>query len=489
MSEDETAPGIDPDRAPATRRPSGLPQWPVIVLAETGDADAAHHTAAFAASPIISRTYWLEVGELRVDRYGPEQLPGADIAVLEHDGTFPSILDQVERATQVPPDADGQTLLVIAGGTRIWELLTQEQAVLAAASTRRQTLQALKPMLTDQGESGIKRDQWVTAKMRWAALWNAVNAHPGPVVFIVRLDEKYGADEDSALKQGWRVRAEKDLVFDAQIVVYLVADGQALITKAPAVEQAWPADQKLVADFSLEELLDRLGLTSGAATLRPAVALKPRGILDEFSEDLAAGLVRAIGRAQDERELGKVGERIALLVEAAKILPDQEKHLRVEFDKRKRNLTGQPEPDDARPAELPAVSEVHDPDPDHVREDADPGDEPEPTPETEPAGQSHAAESVTGADVSAPQTAEAAPAEPGAAAPQDDLGDPFPLEDPIDPVAKLTGEIESTQTTADLERLARTCVDLFRSGEVSRQQGWDLRNALDARREQLAPAA
>lgn len=68
-----------------TRKPTGLPSWPILLIAGVPKAGKSYACAAASASPLVGRTLWVPVGEDDPDELGG--IPGADFDIVQHDGT------------------------------------------------------------------------------------------------------------------------------------------------------------------------------------------------------------------------------------------------------------------------------------------------------------------------------------------------------------------------------------------------------------------
>ena len=79
-----------------TRKPTGKAPWPMLLLAGVQKSGKSYACAAFSASDLIDRTFYIEVGEGSADQYGA--LPGARYEIVEHDGSWQGILAACEAA-------------------------------------------------------------------------------------------------------------------------------------------------------------------------------------------------------------------------------------------------------------------------------------------------------------------------------------------------------------------------------------------------------
>lgn len=239
-----------------TRKPTGKVAWPIILLA--GGEGSGKTWAAAEASGIeyIDRAFFLEAGEASADEYGA--IPGADYEVIEHDGSFQAMLEAVKAAGEIPAAEGKANMLIIDSITEIWELLTdmaQHQA-----NGRRGRAGA-------NGEKQITMDLWNSAKGAMSKFIVALRRFPGVVIITSRLD--YVAEVEGGKPTGvhvWKIRAEKNLPYQAQVVVQARKPRTWTLTKIMSTRfQLDPGGEMSLPDFSVEKILDAMGVTPDAA--------------------------------------------------------------------------------------------------------------------------------------------------------------------------------------------------------------------------------
>lgn len=239
-----------------TRKPTGKVAWPIILLA--GGEGSGKTWAAAEASGIeyIDRAFFLEAGEASADEYGA--IPGANYEVIEHDGSFQAMLQAVKAAGEIPAAEGKANMLIIDSISEIWELLTdmaQHQA-----NGRRGRAGA-------NGEKQITMDLWNSAKGAMSKFIVALRRFPGVVIITSRLD--YVAEVEGGKPTGvhvWKIRAEKNLPYQVQVVLQARKPRTWTLTKIMSTRfQLDPGGEMLLPDFSVEKLLDAMGVTPDAA--------------------------------------------------------------------------------------------------------------------------------------------------------------------------------------------------------------------------------
>ena len=77
-----------------TRKPTGLPAWPILLIAGVPKAGKSYACAAASASPLVGRTLWVPVGE-----DDPDELGGDPRSRLRHRPTRRHIPGNPHRST------------------------------------------------------------------------------------------------------------------------------------------------------------------------------------------------------------------------------------------------------------------------------------------------------------------------------------------------------------------------------------------------------
>lgn len=246
-----------------TRRPTGKPPWPILLLAGAEKAGKSWSCAVASGSPLIGRTLWVGIGEDDPDEYG--SIPGADFEIVEHDGTYRGILAALTACAQQPP-VDGRPVLVVVDSmTRLWDLLCDDAQATANTRARRKAEKSGRAPSPD--DATISMDLWNTAKQRWSHCLDALREHNGPVLLTARLERVTvmdGKGEPTTEKE-WKVKAEKSLPFDVGGIVEMPEPGKAAVRGVRSARMQatartdWPG-------FTVNDLWIRLGLADDADT-------------------------------------------------------------------------------------------------------------------------------------------------------------------------------------------------------------------------------
>ena len=268
-----------------TRKPTGAVGWPCI-LAEGGEGSGKSYLAAlFTASERVGRSFWLEIGtEGTADEYAA--IPGVHYEILIHDGTWRSILDQVEavrdEAAKRRDAGEPPVVLVIDTMTAEWEMHSDwadNRARDRESRKRQEKGRAAVPV--DVADVTIGMDLWNDAKARHRRLMTQLLTFPGIVVLLARAGEvalvRNGRPVEG--QKDYKVRGEKDLAFDASAWIRLDRAAPPSIVKLRSVHAGIrPGHDAIreVPNLSLDWLIfDLMQCDPAKARVRDIVELKP----------------------------------------------------------------------------------------------------------------------------------------------------------------------------------------------------------------------
>jgi len=208
------------------RRPTGDPAWPFVLLAGEEKTGKSWAAAVATGDPRLGDAYWVDLGEGSQDEYGSlGNYWVVDPPNRESGWDYPAILAAVtevhEEAVRAAAAGKPPVVLVFDSLTALWVLLSDQ----ADAKARR------KNKVSPDTEVVITTDLWNSAKRKWRAVITLLMTFPGVVIATARA-------EDVALMEGgkpvpgkttWKVRGERNLPYDASVVVRLSRDGAPVI--------------------------------------------------------------------------------------------------------------------------------------------------------------------------------------------------------------------------------------------------------------------
>lgn len=240
-----------------TRKPTGKPSWPMVLLAGSEGAGKSWAAAAASASPSIARTLWIGIGEDDPDEYST--IPGTDFEIVEHDGSYAAILQAFRDVATLPYDGV-PNLLVGDSMSRLWTLIGDNLQGIAN--------QRAKGRKGPGGDFTITPDLWNVGAARWVAVMDAIRLHRGPAILTARLEQVTVMEngQPTAEKQ-WKIQGHKTLPYDASVIVEMPVRGQFRITKVKSARIALEAPRSFPG-FTVGQLWDDLGVTSGETANR-----------------------------------------------------------------------------------------------------------------------------------------------------------------------------------------------------------------------------
>ncbi|MET7575538.1 hypothetical protein ABZT04_44920 [Streptomyces sp. NPDC005492] len=313
-------PGITtPQRERRSRKPTGLPNPPMIVLCGPEKCGKSYEAALGTASDLVGMTYWIEVGgsEGTADYYG--RIPGARYEIVEHEGTYQDILDAVRWVIAQPRVNGKPNMIVVDNGTNMWDMLSDEQALFARrrAVRKAQDNRRRAPSLDDPVV--VDADLWNRAKDRWGEFLWLLRRHSGPVVIIARQEIVTAFENDKPTRNTTRkIKAEKNLPAAVDAIVELHSLGEAYLTGVRTLHwDVKPGETVPFPDFSIDTLLRRLGFEEAAA-VRQVTEARPEAYLQEQDDQRAQqrqpSPQQAPARQQFGHPSGLTGERAVELV-------------------------------------------------------------------------------------------------------------------------------------------------------------------------------
>ncbi|MEV8610204.1 AAA family ATPase [Amycolatopsis sp. NPDC051373] len=254
-----------------TRRPTGAPSWPLILLAGEAKTGKTWAAAEFTGDERVGRSFWLDLGEGCADEYG--SVPGADYEILEHDGTWVEIIDQVESVRDYAREAlakgEKPVTLTIDSMTAEWAMLTAWTDTRARKSKRNEKLLKEDP----DAEIDITSNYWNDANSRHNKLVNILKTFPGIVIMTALETEKTQFDAGGRPKAGApkvaKPDAQKRLAADSTAWVRLSHENAPTVVGLRSVQytiQPGVDKPRVVKDFTLAKLVfDLMKIGEGTA--------------------------------------------------------------------------------------------------------------------------------------------------------------------------------------------------------------------------------
>lgn len=259
-----------------TRKPTGTVPWPLVLVEGEEGAGKSYAAAAFSASPRVGRTYWIDLAEGSADEYAA--IEGANYEVIDHDGTYRDVLEQVQavhaEARRAAANGEPPVVLVIDSGSALWRMLTNWTQERARRTKRNLAILAQDP----DAAVDISMNLWNDAVERWAAVVYLLQTMPGIAVVLARGKQVSVVDDNGNPVKGrseWKVSAHKDLAFDSTVWVRLKRNEDPQVIKARSLRlRVEPRREMRLPDFSIDHLVfDLLGCSAASRPrVMPALA-------------------------------------------------------------------------------------------------------------------------------------------------------------------------------------------------------------------------
>jgi hypothetical protein len=257
-----------------TRPPTGIPSWPMILIEGPDSVGKSYQAAQFTGSERTGQAYWMDLGEGAADEY--INVPGADYLILDHDGSWADICEQIREATAAAEGSDKPAVLVIDSMSNVWDMLK------AWVNSRARNSRNGKKLLAADPDAEIKPapNLWNDANDRHHQFLNLLARFPGIVVLTAKGKETMAVDGDGRPipnAKDYSVEANKNLPFRVNAHVRLSREDAPMVVSfrsatngmRPGVDrpQKYP-------EFTLEHLVfDVMGLkTAQTRDVTPLVS-------------------------------------------------------------------------------------------------------------------------------------------------------------------------------------------------------------------------
>lgn len=203
-----------------TRRPETTMQWPRVLLSGEPGTGAEWLAAGLTGHPGLAASFWVEIGDdSNADLYA--QADGADFEVLDHNGTWLDMYEQLDAAWEMVRDAGLPVALIVTSMSGVRSMLNDA----ASAKGRRRTAAVLASRGLDpaaafssEAEVGVGPDIRTLMTTRHQQLIAKIRTWPGPVVMTAR--------EIRTPDGQWLLKASDQLGFDVTAWVRLTRDDE-----------------------------------------------------------------------------------------------------------------------------------------------------------------------------------------------------------------------------------------------------------------------
>lgn len=204
-----------------TRKPTGKVAWPLLQVDGEEKAGKSYALAALTGSPRVGRSFLLDLGDGTLDEYAAL----GDFELLETNGTFGDVLEQVELACAVPSDPERPNVVGVDAGTLLWGLLKAKAERRARSSRRARQLLEQDP----DAEIDVTMTYWNEVKDDWARLLHVLKRFPG--IGVVTAQGRWVSKVD---QEGRPVRGQREWSTDVEKTTHSWCSAMVRITRDPA---------------------------------------------------------------------------------------------------------------------------------------------------------------------------------------------------------------------------------------------------------------
>lgn len=190
-----------------TRPPTGEMAWPLVLVEGAEKTGKSFAALSLSADERVGRTFVIDLGEGTADEYaelGPYE-------VIEHNGSYVDILDQIKAACAVPIEDGKPNVVVFDSVTPLWDVLKDW------VDGRARNTRAGKRKLAEDpdAEIDISMNLWNDAKDRWYRIINLLRRSDVVGVLIARAKEvaKVQGGQPVAGQTDYKVEAEKGTAY------------------------------------------------------------------------------------------------------------------------------------------------------------------------------------------------------------------------------------------------------------------------------------
>lgn len=239
-----------------TRKPTGLVPWPLLLVEGEEKSGKSWMVAKLTASERIGRKLWVELGsEGTADQYGA--IPGADYEIVEHNGTWPGLVQVIREATEIAQQAqeagEPPVMLTIDSATAEWDLLKD------IAEQRARNSKYGKKILADDPNADVPvdRNHWTyVTEQHYEHFLEPLKHFPGIAVITARGKEISSTDGNGKPvpnSREYKVEGQKNLGFDVHAWIRLSRTGPPTVVGMRSVARPIrPGRDKPVQDADLE---------------------------------------------------------------------------------------------------------------------------------------------------------------------------------------------------------------------------------------------
>ncbi|GAA2685546.1 hypothetical protein [Nonomuraea recticatena] len=277
-----------------TRPPTCVVPFPLLLIEGPADSGKTRMWVELTASPLVGRALMLDLGDGNSDEYGDAADGTPTYEIIEHDGSWASIIAQLEAAHEEAGKAlaaGGKPYaLGVDSGSRLWEMLKTWGGARAKGSIKNQRLLAFDP----NADVRIPNNIWDDVHARHNRLMELLTTFPGIAVVTARGRETYMAEDptDPVPKvNAYKVECHRDLPHEATVWIRLSLDAPPTIigAKSKYLNIRYGKDEaRVVPDLDLGVLVFKTLRVSNTSTPRPVIRLGRERLPEQIRDEAMA---------------------------------------------------------------------------------------------------------------------------------------------------------------------------------------------------------
>jgi len=281
-----------------TRPPTCVVPYPTILVEGPADSGKTWMFVQLTTSPLVGRCLLLDLGDGRGDEYGDAITGTPTYELIEHDGTWSSIIGQVEaahaEAARAHAAGEKPVVLCVDSGSRVWDMLKSWGNARAKGSIKHQRLLAWDP----NAEVRIPNNIWDDVRDRHNQFLHLLTTFPGITVITARGREMW-IDEESTdpvpKMASYKVDCHRDLLHAATVWIRLSLDAPPTIIGAQSkhLNITHGTDEaRIVPDLNLADLIFKMLRVSPGSQPRQLVRLGQERLPEAIRDDALATVDR-----------------------------------------------------------------------------------------------------------------------------------------------------------------------------------------------------
>lgn len=252
-----------------TRKPTGVPPCPFVLIEGPDKVGKTAAALALSADDRIGHAWALDMGQGSLDEYAPL----GDYEIIDWDGTFPDLTEQLQAAMAIPRiSPDRPNLIVFDGGTELWDSLS----AWVDARARESKINAKALEEDANAEVIVSGNLWNDATARWKRImrlfqgWDGISVITASGREVSKFENGRPKVVGSQTVMEWKVEGQKRFLSEVSAHVHMPAYRTGVLKGVRSLrigEQDLPID--LPRPFNLAHLVfDVVGVEAASAGRR-----------------------------------------------------------------------------------------------------------------------------------------------------------------------------------------------------------------------------